>query len=397
MSGGFSAARLKRMNATMAAHVARGDVGGMVTLVSRRGETVVEAHGTLALGGTEPMRRDTIFRIASMTKPITAAAAMILVEECRIRLDDPVDRWLPELANRQVLKSLEGPLDDTVPAERPITMRDLLTFRAGFGAIMVFPSRHPIQKAMDEAGLAPTPNRVNLAPDEFMKRLGALPLVHQPGAQWLYHTGSEVLGVLIARAAGQSLGTFMRERIFEPLGMRDTAFDVPPGEVGRMPEVHRYDAAAGKLAVFDNAKAANFATPAIFEAGGGGLLSTADDYLRFCRMMLDKGRHAGGRILSRPSVELMTTDQLTASQKDGAKLFFGDSAGWGFGMGVVTRRTDLYGPGRFGWDGGYGTSAHSDPAEDLIGILLTQRMMDSPSPPKAFVDFWTSAYQAIDD
>jgi len=138
-------------------------------------------------------------------------------------------------------------------------------------------------------------------------------------------------------------------------------------------------------------------TPAIFEAGGGGLLSTADDYLKFCRMMLDKGRHAGGRILSRPSVELMTADQLTAAQKEDAKDFFGDSAGWGFGMGVVTRRTELYGPGRFGWDGGYGTSAHSDPAEDLVGILLTQRMMDSPSPPKAFVDFWTSAYQAIDD
>jgi len=221
--------------------------------------------------------------------------------------------------------------------------------------------------------------------------------VHQPGEQWLYHTGSEVLGVMIARVAGQSLDTFMRERIFEPLGMVDTAFDVPPAKVSRMPEVHRFDSAARKLTVFDNAKAANFATPALFEAGGGGLLSTADDYLKFCRMMLDKGRYAGGRILSRPSVELMTTDQLTAQQNEGAKLFFGDSASWGFGMGVVTRRTDLFGPGRFGWDGGYGTTGHSDPAEDMVGILLTQRMMDSPSPPKAFVDFWTSAYQAIDD
>jgi len=293
MTGGFSAARLRRMNATMAGHVARGDVGGMVTLVSRRGETIVETHGTLALGGTEPMRRDTIFRIASMTKPITAAAAMILVEECVIRLDDPVDRFLPELADRKVLKRLDGPLDDTVPAERPITLRDLLTFRAGFGAIMVFPSRLPIQTAMSEAGLAPTPNRVKLAPDEFMKRLGALPLAHQPGARWLYHTGSEVLGVLIARACGRSLGAFMRERIFEPLGMIDTGFDVPPDKVARMPEVHRYDASAGKLTVFDGAKATNYVTPAIFEAGGGGLLSTADDYLKFCRMMLDKGRHAG--------------------------------------------------------------------------------------------------------
>jgi CubicO group peptidase (beta-lactamase class C family) len=396
MSGGFSAARLKRMNATMAGHAARGDVAGLVTLLSRRGEVLVEAHGTLAAGGSEPMRRDTIFRIASMTKPITAAAAMILVEECRIRLDHPVDKWLPELANRKVLKRLDGPLDGTVPAQRPITLRDLLTFRAGFGAIMI-PGRPPIQKAMDEAGVSPGPRRVAVTADEYMKRLGALPLAHQPGELWLYHTASEALGVLIARASGQSLGTFMRERIFEPLGMTDTGFDIPAAKVARMPDVHRFDAKARRLVVNDDAAASGYARPAIFEAGGGGLLSTADDYLKFCRMLLDKGRCAGGRILSRPSVELMTADQLTTKQKEDARMFFGDSAGWGFGMAVVTKRTDLFGPGRFGWDGGYGTSAHSDPAEDLVGILLTQRMMDSPSPPKAFTDFWTSAYQAIDD
>jgi CubicO group peptidase (beta-lactamase class C family) len=396
MSGGFSAARLARMKETMAGHVARGDVGGMVTLVSRRGETIVEAHGTLAAGGGEKMRRDTIFRIASMTKPITAAAAMILVEECRIRLDHPIDEWLPELADRRVLKRLDGPLDETVPAERPITLRDLMTFRCGFGAIMA-PKRHPIQEAMDAAGVSPGPRRVRATPDEYMKRLGALPLAYQPGEQWLYHTGAEALGVLIARASGQSLGAFMRERIFGPLGMHDTGFDVPADKAARMPDVHRFDAKARKLVVNDDAAASGYAQPAVFEAGGGGLLSTADDYLKFCRMLLDKGRFAGGRILSRPSVELMTTDQLTAKQKEDAWMFFGDSAGWGFGMAVVTKRTDLFGPGRFGWDGGYGTSAHSDPAEDMVGILLTQRMMDSPSPPKAFTDFWTSAYQAIDD
>ena len=396
MSGGFSAARLKRMHTTMAGHVERGDVAGLVTLISRRGETVVEAYGTLAAGGGPPTRRDTIFRIASMTKPITAAAAMILVEECRLRLDDPVDNWLPELANRTVLKRLDGPLDDTVPARRPITLRDLLTFRCGFGAIMSA-ANPPIQKAMSEAGVAPSPFRVKITADEYMKRLGALPLAYQPGEQWLYHTGSEALGVLIARVSGQSFGSFLRERIFRPLGMQDTGFDVPAANVARMPEVHRFDQKTKKLVVVDDAAAASYARPAVFEAGGGGLLSTADDYLKFCRMMLDKGRYAGGRILSRPSVELMTTDQLTAKQKEDAQLFFGDSAGWGFGMAVVTRRANLFGPGRFGWDGGYGTTAHSDPSEDLVGVLLTQRMMDSPSPPKAFTDFWTSAYQAIDD
>src|SRR5688572_15069177 len=173
----FSRNRLRRMHAALERHVGPGRMPGLVALVRQRGREHVDTIGALAFDSNLPMRRDTIFRIASMTKPITAAAAMILVEECRLRLDDPVDHWLPELANRKVLKQLEGPLDDTVPAERPISLRDLLTFRAGFGAIMVFPSRHPIQKAMDEAGLSPTPNRVKLTPDEFMKRLGALPLV----------------------------------------------------------------------------------------------------------------------------------------------------------------------------------------------------------------------------
>ena len=157
-AGGLSRARLGRMHDVMAGHVERGQVPGLVTLVSRRGETHVDAIGTMALGGNEPMRRDTIFRIASMTKPITAAAAMILVEECELRLDDPVDRWLPELADRQVLRSIDSPLDDTVPANRPITLRDLLTFRCGYGAVMVFPAKYPIQQAMEEAGVAAGPD-----------------------------------------------------------------------------------------------------------------------------------------------------------------------------------------------------------------------------------------------
>src|SRR5947207_9705448 len=209
------------MHDFMARHVERGDLPGLVTLVSRRGEVHVDAIGTLAVGGSEPMRHDTIFRISSMTKPVTAAATMILVEECRLRLDERVDRLLPELSDRRVLKRLDGPLHDTVPADRPITVRDLLTFRLGYGLVMVPPGTHPIADAMSDQLLGQGPPDPSTPPahDEWIRRLGTLPLVHQPGARWMYNTGSDVLGVLIARASGQPFEAFLRERIFEPLGM----------------------------------------------------------------------------------------------------------------------------------------------------------------------------------
>jgi CubicO group peptidase (beta-lactamase class C family) len=207
---GFSKPRLARMRDVMAGHVASGRMPGLVTLVSRRGETHVDAIGTMAFGDA-PMRRDTIFRIASMTKPVTAAAAMILVEESKLRLDDPVDRWLPELKDRKVLRSIDSALDVTVPAKRAITLRDLLTFRLGYGAIFEFPPKYPIQKAMEDAGVAPSATRFAGSPDELMKRFGGLPLIHQPGEKWLYHSGSDILGVLIARATGKSLGAFLQD------------------------------------------------------------------------------------------------------------------------------------------------------------------------------------------
>ncbi len=397
-TGGLSTARLGRMHGVMAGHVERGDVPGIVTLVSRRGEVHVDAIGMKAVGGSDPMRRDTIFRIASMTKPITAAAAMTLVEECKLRLDEPVDRWLPELADRKVLKRLDGPLDDTVPANRPITLRDLLTFRLGIGAVMAPPGRYAIQKAMEEVGLAPGPNPPSHAPDEWMKRLGRLPLMHQPGEKWMYHTGSDVLGVLIARTSGQGLERFFRERIFGPLGMKDTGFHVPPEKLDRLPPSYMRNPETGALMLHDDPGDSRWGRPPAFPAGGGGLVSTVDDYLAFCQMMLSNGRHGRERILSRPSVELMTTDHLTQEQKAEARVFFGDNRGWGFGVAVNTRREDLAStPGRFGWDGGVGTSGYSDPKEGMVGILMTQRLMDSPDPPGVFLDFWTSAYQTIDD
>jgi CubicO group peptidase (beta-lactamase class C family) len=394
---GLSTARLDRMREVMAGAIERGDVPGLVALVHRRGETHVIALGKLALGGDAPMRRDTLFRIASLTKQITAVAAMTLVEECKLRLDDPVDDLLPELAGRRVLRRIDGPLDDTVPAERPITVRDVMTFRMGIGIVLAPPGTYPIQRALDEVGRVP--DGPEYGPDEWIKRLGTLPLIHQPGTAWMYHTAADVLGMLITRASGRPLDAFLTERVIEPLGMEDTGFHVATEKLDRIAVSYARDPETGVLARRPDPRDGRWDEPPTFPSGGGGpgMLSTADDYLVFCRMLLNKGRYEGGRILSRPSVELMTTDHLTPEQKAGNEIFFG-SGGWGFGVAVDRRRDDLASrPGRFGWAGGLGTTAYTDPAEDLVGILMTQGAMTSPRPPRVFQDFWTSVYAAIDD
>jgi CubicO group peptidase (beta-lactamase class C family) len=401
-TGGLSRARLGHMHDVMVGYVERGEVPGLVTLVSRRGEVHVDAIGMKAVGDSDTIRRDTIFRISSMTKPITAAATMILVEECKVRLDESVDRWLPELAERKVLKRLDGPLDDTVPANRPITVRDLLTFRMGFGQMMAPPDAYPILSAASEQQIGmgpPSPSRMP-APDEWMRRLGQLPLMHQPGERWMYNTGSDVLGVLIARASGQPLETFLRERLFEPLGMKDTGFSVPAPRLDRLATSYWTAPESGALELYDEAEGGQWSRPPAFPSGAGGLVSTIDDYLAFGQMMLSLGKHESSRILSRLSVELMATDQLTPEQKAVSGLVPGyfDSHGWGFGVSMVTRRDDVAAvPGRYGWDGGLGTSWYSDPREEMVGILMTQRAWTSPSPPDVCLDFWTSAYQTIDD
>jgi CubicO group peptidase (beta-lactamase class C family) len=393
---GFSNARLARMHDVLAGHVDRGEVPGLVTLLYRRGDVHIDAIGTFGAGSTTRMQRDTIFRIASMSKPITAVATLILVEECKLRLDEPVDRWLPELADRRVLARLDADVSETVPAQRAITTRDLLTFRFGFGLVLAPPGRYPIQAAIADAGLAPGPNPPRRTSAEYLQALGALPLIAQPGEKWLYHTGSDVLGVLIERVSGQPFGAFLQERVFDPLGMKDTAFHVPPEKLDRLPTSFIGSTKPGELLVADRPDGRWSKAPS-FASGGGGLVSTADDYLAFCLMLLNKGRVGSQRLLSRPTVELMTADHLTPQQKSEARVFFSDFRGWGFGLAVTTRRGDFGAPGRFGWDGGVGTSGYTDPAEDLIGVLMTQRMMDSPQWPKVFSDFWTSAYAAIDD
>ena len=390
------------MRTVLHQYVERGAMPGLVALVSCGNEVHSEVLGALSFGGA-PMTRDAIFRIASMTKPIVAAAAMVLVEECTLRLDDAVDEWLPELANRKVLRRIDSPLDDVVPARRAITLRDLLTFRMGFGATMAPPSSYPIQRAMEASGLVPSPDPLEVTPDEYMKRLGALPLMHHPGERWMYHTGSDVLAVLIARASRQSLPDFMRERIFEPLGMKDTDFHVPPAKIDRLATSYMRDGASGQIVVHDDPRASRWGKPPLFASGGAGLVSTADDYHAFCRMMLAKGAHSRARVLSPASVALMTMDHLSDAHKEGMEPFFGDGhggfkSGWGFGFGIETKRTDLWTqPGRFGWVGGLGTAAYSDPNANVVGILLTQRMLAAPDPPHVMTDFWTLAYQAIEE
>jgi CubicO group peptidase (beta-lactamase class C family) len=398
--GGFSPARLERMHATLQSHVDSGVLPGLVALVSHRGREHLETIGTLALDSDAPIRRETIFRLASMTKPVTAVGAMILVEECKLRLDDPVDTWLPELKERKVLRTIESPLDDTVPAKRPITLRDLLTFRSGYGEVGFVAPTSPLLKAMSEARLTLAEWPFEVTPDEFMWRLGSLPLAHQPGERWLYHTGSEILGVLIARASGQSLATFLHERIFAPLGMKDTGFYVPQEKLERLPACYGTDLVTGELIVLHEASDGSYSRPPVFESGGGGLVSTVDDMLAFGQMMVAKGAYGHERILARPSVELMTTDQLTTEQKAASPFFpnFWSTRGWGLGVSMITRRQDVADvPGRFGWDGAFGTSWYVDPTEALVGVLMTQRRPDVLNIPAFIRDFWTSAYQLIDD
>jgi CubicO group peptidase (beta-lactamase class C family) len=394
-TGGFSSKRLGRVRALLERHVDSGFVPGAVAVVARHGGVHVEAAGYLAFEGAGshiPMAGDTICRLGSMSKPIVAACAMTLVEDGTLRLDDPVDDLLPELADMRVLADPTGPLTETVAAERPITLRDLLTYTLGTGMVPAEPGTVPIADALNALGRP--------SPDEWMRRLGALPLVHQPGERWMYDTAADVTGVLIARATGMSFGDALRQRICDPLGMKDTAFSVSGESIGRLATAYERDNAATGEPVVDDGPDGQWSRPPAFESGGGGLVSTADDYLAFASALLGGGAHHGERVLSRASVTLMTSDQLTPAQKAVSGFWPGyfDAMGWGFGMSVRTRRTHL-GPsvGSYGWPGFYGTAWYNDPAEDMTAILFLQRAHAGDQRLPRSQDFWTAVYQAIDD
>jgi CubicO group peptidase (beta-lactamase class C family) len=383
---GLTAAGLKGLHAVAERHVGDDRVPGLVALLACGGQVHVEALGRLAVGGP-PVARDSIFRIASTTKPITAAAALAVAAEGLIGLDDPVDGLLPELAGRRVLRRMDGPLDDTVPAARAITIRDLLTFTFGFGMVaemFTLPGPWPVVAATGELRLStigPPDPPVPPDPDTWIAALGSLPLLAQPGERWMYNTGAQVLGVLVARAARQPFGQVLRTRIFEPLGMRDTGFWTA--------DTHRlataYQPTPDGLVVLDE-PGGKWSRPPEFGDGAAGLVSTADDLLAFARMLLG----GGAPVLPAEAVRAMTSDQLTAAQKSRGGLLpgFFDGRSWGFCLAV-------YDSGAFGWDGGLGTSWLVDPSRDLTMIVLTQRMFESPDPPQVHRDIQAAAYAAL--
>jgi CubicO group peptidase (beta-lactamase class C family) len=378
------------LHGILSAHVDDGSLPGAVALVGRGDRMEAVAVGSMSAGGA-PMRRDSIFRIASITKPITAAAVMTLVDEGRIALDDPVREWLPELAEPVVVRTPASPVDDVVPAARPITVFDLLTSRAGYGFASDFTlpavqALFPVQKDGREVQSFPPP-------DEWLAQLARVPLLYQPGEGWLYDTCSTLQGVLIARVCGQSLPDVLAERIFTPLGMADTGFEVPAAKRDRFTSYYR-TGPDGALELADGPDGQWSSLPR-FPLGNGGLAGTAGDWLAFGRMLLAGGATAGGhRLLSPESVRLMTSDHTTPAQREIGRLFL-EGQGWGFGGSVDIDTIDPWNvPGRYGWVGGTGTSAHITPSTGTIAILLAQVATDSPVPPQWMRDFWRYAASA---
>ena len=372
-------------------YVGNGSVPGAVGLMARGDRVEVAAAGSADVGGTSPMARDSIFRVASITKPITAAAVMMLVEDGRIALEDPVRQWLPELASPAVVRTPASPVDDVVPAVRPITVADLLTFRAGYG----FPSDFSLPAVgllFSELKQGPPQPQLVAAPDEWMAALSRIPLLHQPGEAWLYNTCSDIAGVLIARVSGRPLPEFLAERLFGPLGMVDTGFDVPAGKLARFTSYYRTDPAGGLELV--DAPGGQWSSLPAFPSAAGGLVSTVDDWHSFARMLLAGGRADGRQLLSPASVRQMTTDQLTRPQRDASRLFL-EGQGWGFGGSVDVEAIDPWNvPGRYGWVGGTGTAAHITPSTGTVSILLSQLEMAGPTAPALMRDFWRHAANA---
>lgn len=368
-------------------HIDDGYVPGVVVLVAAADNVYAEAFGTLAFDGP-PMQRDSLFRISSVTKPITAAGILALVNEDRLLLDSAVDDFLPELADRQVLRSVDGPIDDTVPADRPITTRDLLTFTFGFGFVVeMFLSKDPwpiveATNALKLSTLGPPHPAEPPDPETWITGFGSLPLIAQPGERWLYNTGAQVLGVLAARVARAAFPDVLRERILGPLGMTDTAFWT--NEADRFATA--YVPTPAGLVVSD-LPTGEWGYPPAFPDGAAGLISTADDLLAFARMLL----RGGSPVMSSELARQMTTDQLTVEQKAFGGLLpnFFEGRSWAFGQSVLD-------DGSYGWDGGLGTSWLVDPRRDLVTIVLTQRMFESPEVPSIHREIQDTARAALD-
>ena len=372
---GFDPAKLARVGPALQEFVDRGELAGVVTLTSRGGEIVqAEALGWCDIERKAPMRSDTLFRIASMTKPITSVAAMMLVEEGRIALDAPIARWVPELADVRVLRDPAGPLHDTVAAQRAITIEDLLTHRSGIA--YAFFSEGPLKTAYERTLGDPAMNRST--PDEWLAALGTLPLAYQPGERFHYGHSTDVLGFLIGRVEGKPFRQVLQDRIFAPLGMVDTDFWLPQEQRSRLASLYRFDEAAGRLAKF---RPEMYDTPPAYTPAGGGLISSASDYHRFARMLLDEGACDGHRLLQPETVRLMRTNRLTDVQRNvpfaGMPLW--QKSGFGLGLSIAEDPIDnpyaCGAPGSVTWPGIFGTWWQADPVHDLIMIYLIQHQV----------------------
>lgn len=360
--------------------VESGYLAGAVTLTWHRQHIVsINEIGYRDVEAALPMQRDTIFRIASMTKPVTIAAAMTLVEEGKLSLNDPVSRWIPELATMQVIVDPHGPLDRTVAARRPITIDDLMTHRSGLAYMFTVGGN---------LGRAYTRVSLRQDHDDWLADIAALPLVHHPGERVTYSHSTDVLGIVLSRIEGVSLATVLRDRIFTPLGMTDTDFFITPDKRNRAATMYRLD---DKTGLQHDVMGPIPVTEPRFCQGGAGLVSTADDYLTFARMLLCDGYHNGVPVLSEKSVQLMRTNRLTTEQQQhnfiGTPFWIG--RGFGLNLSVITDPTKfghLFGPGgagSFSWPGAYGTWWQADPVNDLILIYLIQNYPDLTAPATA--------------
>lgn len=371
---GFSPEKLAQIPPALQNIVDAGDLSGFVTLIWRKGELVqLNTLGRRNIAHNQPMERDTLFRIASMTKPITSVAALLLMEEGKFKLDDPITKWAPEFADMNVLKNATGPLGETGFAPRDITFEDIFTHRSGLA--YAFSSRGPIAQEYQRV-LGDVLNS-DTAPDDWMKALASLPLLYAPGERFHYGHSTDVLGFLVGRIAAQPFRDFLMEQILNPLGMTDTDFYIPLEKRSRAATVYRLDEKTGNLNIVPFRK---HDTAPNFCGGGAGLISTADDYLQFARMMMNKGELNGHRYLKPETIALMTKNRLTPEQRE-IPLFgsipMWDAMGFGLGVSVITDPDKLGflgkgAKGSFGWPGAFGTWWQADPENDLIVIYLIQ-------------------------
>ena len=394
---GLSAERLARIDDFMQAHIDKGHVAAMQILVARHGKVAYfNSAGVRDLDSGAPVKDDTIFRLYSQTKPVTSVAIMMLYEEGKLRLTDPVSKFLPDLKGLEVYVSGEGDDMVTEPASREVTIHDLLTHRSGF--TYYFLADTPVARLYGERGINPNGltadddaglKDVDLA--EFIRRLGTVPLNHQPGTEWHYGVSLDVLGRVVEVASGQTLDVFFEEHIFEPLGMVDTAFFVPEDKLDRF-TVNYSSGPDGQLVVADPINGVFASKPALL-SGGAGLASTSADYFQFAQMMLNKGEWNGVRLLSQKSVEYMTTDHLPKDQK----LGFFKGVGFGLGVGVLVdpiARQGLGSVGEFSWGGAASTDWFASPADDVVVLFMTQLLFNQKYPFGA--DLRRLVYQSIE-